>query len=217
MLSHVHTTTTVIYSKYRFAYRSQVALYSGSLDSRVSRDGVSGAARLLKSVASAAVAVEPLQLAAIAAEPVAEVAVLAAVGAVCAQQGLLPLQGRCVQCYESGMTNLFWCFSLEVQHKADSHSSHHRLLMRVIDASQSPSHVWLLKDLATPCWLEHRTRPNSTTCTPVVEQAACAMYKGIHQLPGWQCMWVGRNSSTSMPTPVKQLVPSVLPSLPHQG
>lgn len=38
--------------------------------------------------------VEPSQLAAIAAEPVVEVAVLAGVGALCAKQGLLPLQGR---------------------------------------------------------------------------------------------------------------------------
>ena len=40
-------------------------------------------------------AVDPGQLAAIAAEPVAEVAVLSGVGALCARQGLLPLQGRC--------------------------------------------------------------------------------------------------------------------------
>jgi hypothetical protein len=40
--------------------------------------------------------VDPGQLAAIAAEPVAEVAALAGVGALCARQGLLPLQGRCV-------------------------------------------------------------------------------------------------------------------------
>lgn len=38
--------------------------------------------------------VEPGQLAVIAAEPVAEVALLAGVGAACARQGLLPLQGR---------------------------------------------------------------------------------------------------------------------------
>lgn len=44
-------------------------------------------------VATAAV-VQPAQLAAIAAEPVTEVAVLAAVGALCAKKGLLPLQGR---------------------------------------------------------------------------------------------------------------------------
>lgn len=49
--------------------------------------------RHVSSTATAAV-VEPAQLAAIAAEPVVEVAVLAGVGALCAKQGLLPLQGR---------------------------------------------------------------------------------------------------------------------------
>lgn len=44
--------------------------------------------------APAAAVVEPAQLVAIAAEPVAEVALLSAAGALCAKQGLLPLQGR---------------------------------------------------------------------------------------------------------------------------
>jgi hypothetical protein len=50
--------------------------------------------RQSRRITAGASVVEPAQLAAIAAEPVAEVALLAGVGAVCAKQGLLPLQGR---------------------------------------------------------------------------------------------------------------------------